>query len=118
MYEASNDFKMSFCFYIFWNKLLGEKNCIWKETQKPAGFVCVIEQDAYRFALKNETLKLGVWRPWDHMINADGFAKPHIASLSFHIYFFEEHATASTLEGPGSLCRGEETSRKRTLWVP
>lgn len=38
----------------------GEKNCIWRGTWKQAGFICVIEQDAQRFVLKNETLKLEV----------------------------------------------------------
>lgn len=37
---------------------LGKRNCVLKETWKAAGFICVIEQDAFGFALKNETSKL------------------------------------------------------------
>lgn len=89
---------MSFCTYIFWNKLW-EKNCVWKETWKLAGFIRVIEQDAQRFALKNETLKLEVWRPWGHMINADGFVEPHVPILSFSHLFLWKTCQSLNFEG-------------------
>lgn len=86
-------------FHILKQLWMWEEDCIWKETWKPACFVCEIWQDSYRFALKNESSELVIWHPQGHLINADGFATPHAAFLPLHFTFISLKYQSQDLEG-------------------
>lgn len=82
---------MSFCTYIFWNKLWEKKNCVCWGTWKLAGFICVIEHlrcSEICFKKWNlETWSLTSLGPYD---KCWWFLQRHtFFSSPFHIYFFE-----------------------------